>query len=429
MFRMKRRTALLMAGLSAGLTLYAAGQQTWAAPDQLDKPAGSPAVKNVILFVGDGMGTAHRDAIRLATKGITGELEMDNMPYSGLIHTNSADPKSFITDSAAAATAIATGVKTYNGAIAVDLQGKPVETILEQAKKAGKATGLVTTSQVTDATPAAFGAHTAKRSAQSDIAKQYIEQTKVDVILGGGEDYWYPAGQPGYYPDHPAEDPEEESKGTQGNLVERAKQLGYTYVRTADELKQAAGRKLLGLFANEEMFQQRPEGEGDVYNPVVPLPDMTKKALDVLSQNKKGFFLVVEEEAIDEMSHENNGPLMIKAGQQLDEAVAVAKQYAKRHRDTLVLVLADHECGGLTVETPGGTDESGDGKTISGEDGPFSIAHSSQTFALDWTTTGHTAADVPLTAMGPGAERFVGVYENTRIHDILEQVLFAKTRR
>ncbi|WP_339232768.1 alkaline phosphatase [Geobacillus sp. FSL W8-0032] len=429
MFRMKRRTALLMAGLSAGLTLYAAGQQTWAAPDQLDKPAGSPTVKNVILFVGDGMGTAHRDAIRLATKGITGELEMDNMPYSGLIHTNSADPKSFITDSAAAATAIATGVKTYNGAIAVDLQGKPVETILEQAKKAGKATGLVTTSQVTDATPAAFGAHTAKRSAQSDIAKQYIEQTKVDVILGGGEDYWYPAGQPGYYPDHPAEDPEEESKGTQGNLVERAKQLGYTYVRTADELKQAAGHKLLGLFANEEMFQQRPEGEGDVYNPAVPLPDMTKKALDVLSQNKKGFFLVVEEEAIDEMSHENNGPLMIKAGQQLDEAVAVAKQYAKRHRDTLVLVLADHECGGLTVETPGGTDESGDGKTISGEDGPFSIAHSSQTFALDWTTTGHTAADVPLTAMGPGAERFVGVYENTRIHDVLEQVLFAKTRR
>lgn len=325
MFRMKRRTALLMAGLSAGLTLYAAGQHTWAAPDKPDKPAGPPAVKNVILFVGDGMGTAHRDAIRLATKGITGELEMDDMPYSGLIHTNSADPKSFITDSAAAATAIATGVKTYNGAIAVDLQGKPVETILEQAKKAGKATGLVTTAQVTDATPAAFGAHTAKRSAQSDIAKQYIEQTKVDVILGGGEDYWYPAGQPGYYPDHPAEDPEEGSKGTQGNLVERAKQLGYTYVRTADELKQATDRKLLGLFANEEMFQQRPEGEGDVYNPAVPLPDMTKKALDVLSQNKKGFFLVVEEEAIDEMSHENNGPLMIKAGQQLDEAVAVAK--------------------------------------------------------------------------------------------------------
>lgn len=426
MFRSKRRTVLLIAGLSAGLTLYHASQVAWGAPTKQSKP---PEVKNVILFVGDGMGTAHRNAIRLATKGLSGELEMDSMPYRGLVHTNSADAKSFITDSAAAATAIASGVKTYNGAISVDRQGKPVETILEQAKKAGKATGLVTTAQVTDATPAAFAAHTASRSAQSDIAKQYIEQTKVDVILGGGEDYWYLDGNPGYYPDHPAEDPEEGSKGTQGNLVERAKQLGYTYVRTADELKQASGRKLLGLFANEEMFQHRPEGEGDVYNPVVPLPDMTKKALDVLSQNKKGFFLVVEEEAIDEMSHENNGSLMLKAGQQLDEAVAVAKQYAKRHRDTLVLVLADHESGGLTIETPGGADESGDGKTISGEDGPFAIAGSSQTFALDWTTTGHTAADVPLTAMGPGAERFTGVYENTRIHDILEELLFGKSKR
>ncbi|MGG3821047.1 alkaline phosphatase [Geobacillus thermodenitrificans] len=424
MFKSKRCAALLIATLSVGLTLNHGGQAVSAAPS---KPAKPPVVKNVIMLVGDGMGIAQRNAIRLATKGIDGELEMDSMPYSGLIHTNSADPKSFITDSAAAASAIATGVKTYNGAISVDLQGKPVKTILEQAKKAGKATGLVTTAQVTDATPAAFAAHTANRSTQSDIAKQYIEKTKVDVILGGGEDYWYPAGHPGYYPDT-AEDAEEGSKGTQGNLVERAKKLGYTYVRTADELKRAKGRKLLGLFANEEMFQKRSEGEGK-YNPVVSLPDMTKKAIDVLSKNKKGFFLVVEEEAIDEMSHDNNGSLMIKAGQQFDQAVAVAKRYAKHHPDTLVLVLADHESGGLTIETPGDADESEDSNTLSDENGPFAVAHSKQTFTLNWTTTGHTAAGVPLTAMGPGAKRFAGVYENTHIHDILETLLFGKRER
>ncbi|NUK30041.1 alkaline phosphatase [Parageobacillus sp. VR-IP] len=382
--------------------------------------------KNVIVFVGDGMGAVHRDAIRLATKGVNGELEMDDMPYSGIVHTNSADKKSFITDSAAAATAIATGVKSYNGAIGVDVNGKPVQTILEQAKEAGKSTGLVTTSQVTDATPAAFAAHVANRSSQSDIAKQYLENSKVDVILGGGEDYWYPSENPGEHPDHPSEDPSEASKGTQGNLVEKAKQLGYTYVSNADELRQAHSNKLLGLFANEEMFQQRPEGEGDVYNPVASLPEMTKKAIDILSKNKKGFFLLVEEEAIDEMSHENNAFLMLKAGQQFDKAVAIGKEYAKKHPDTLVIVLADHECGGLAIETANDTDESRDGKTLSSEDGPLPVAHSEQTFTIDWTTTGHTGVDVPLTAMGPGADKLTGVHENTHIHDVIIQAMRRK---
>ncbi len=229
------------------------------------------------FFVGDGMGTAHRNAIRLATKGIAGELEMDDMPYSGLVHTNSADSKSFITDSAAAATAIASGVKTYNGAISVDLQGKPVETILEQAKKSRQG-NRACHDRPSDGRHAGCVCRPHRQSLCPKRHRQAIHRTNESGChFGRGEDYWYPAGNPGYYPDHPAEDPEEASKGTQGNLVERAKQLGYTYVRTADELKQASGRKLLGLFANEEMFQQRPEGEGDVYNPVVSLPDMTKK--------------------------------------------------------------------------------------------------------------------------------------------------------
>ncbi|OZB93471.1 alkaline phosphatase [Paenibacillus sp. XY044] len=369
--------------------------------------------KNVILFVGDGMGTAARDAIRLSTVGVNGKLQMDDMPYVGLLRTHSTTT---VTDSAAAGTAIASGVKTYNGAVGVDANKKPVKTLLEIAKENGKSTGLVTTSQITDATPAAFASHVEDRSKQSDIAKQYLEK-KVDVLLGGGEDFWYPQGTPGPHPDQPAEDPTEGSKGTQGNLVEKAKQLGYQFVTNKEELSKAKNGRILGLFANEEMFQQREEGQGDLYNPTVPLVDMTKKALDTLSTNKKGFFLMVEEEGTDEMAHENNAKLTIKAGQELDKAVGAAKEFAKKNPDTLVLVLADHETGGLTIEEPDDKDESGDG--ISKEDGPFAIANSKDQFYVDWTTSGHSGVDVPLTAMGSRAELFAGVYENTYVHDAI----------
>ncbi|MGJ7913402.1 alkaline phosphatase [Neobacillus sp. LXY-1] len=377
--------------------------------------------KNVIVFVGDGMGAAHRDAIRLASVGLNGNLAMDDMPVSGEVHTSST---SVITDSAAAATAMASGVKTYNGAIGVDANKKPVKTILEMAKSAGKSTGLVTTSQITDATPAAFGAHVTDRSLQSDIAKQYLENSKVDVLLGGGEDFWYPAGNPGAYQDQPAKDPTEKSKGTQGNLVEEAKKLGYNYVTNESEMDKSKGSKLLGLFANEEMFEQREEGQGDLYDPVVSLPKMTEKAIDTLSKNKKGFFLMVEEEGIDEMAHENNAEKMLKAGRELDKSVAVAKEFAKKNPDTLVLVVADHECGGLAIEDVSSTDESGDG--ISKEDGPFSVANSSGKFILDWTTSGHGGVSVPLTATGAGAELLAGTYENTHIFDAVKKAMRLK---
>ncbi|NBD26309.1 alkaline phosphatase [Paenibacillus glycinis] len=382
--------------------------------------AASKQAKNVILFVGDGMGTAQRDAIRLATVGESGQLAMDDMPYLGLIHTSSTVP---VTDSAAAATAYASGVKTYNGAIGMDANKKNAKTIYEYAKEMGKSTGLVTTSQITDATPAAFASHVEDRAKQSDIALQYLTKTKVDVLLGGGEDFWYPAGQAGGFKDEPAEDPSEKSKGTQGNLVNKAKSLGYTYVKNKADMQKAKG-KLLGLFANEEMFQQRPEGEGDIYAPVVSLPDMTKKALDTLSTNKKGFFLMVEEEATDEMAHSNNAKLTIKAGQELDKSVRIAKNFAKAHPDTLVLVLADHETGGFSIEEVDANDESGD--KISKEDGPFAIANSKMNFVVDWTTSGHTAVDVPVTVMGTGAELFSGVYENTGIFTRLAQAMGIK---
>ena len=150
--------------------------------------------------------------------------------------------------------------------------------MLEEARRARKATGLVSDSQITDATPASFGAHIADRDKQSEVARQYIEDSKLDVILGGGEDYWYPEGDPGAYPDEPKVDLEEKSIGTEGDLVRKAQEGGYEYVTDASGLRAASGPLLLGLFANEEMFQQAPEGEGALYDPLVSLPEMTQKA-------------------------------------------------------------------------------------------------------------------------------------------------------
>ncbi|MNH84990.1 Alkaline phosphatase 4 precursor [compost metagenome] len=416
-FAVSLTTALLVTSL---VSIQAPGHaNATGKPAKAGQPTkASQQAKNVILFVGDGMGAAAREAIRLATVGLKGNLAMDSMPYSGLIHTSST---SVVTDSAASATAYASGVKTYNGAIGMDANKKSVKTILEYAKDAGKSTGIVTTSQVTDATGAAFASHVEDRKEQSQIALQYLTKSKVDVLLGGGEDFWFPAGEAGAFKDEPAEDPSEKSKGTQGNLVSKAKQLGYSYVTNKSDMQKAKGGKVLGLFANEEMFQQNEEGKGDLYNPVVSLPEMTKKAIDTLSSNKKGFFLMVEEEGTDEMAHENNAALTIKAGQELDKSVQVAKDFAKKNPDTLVLVLADHETGGFSIEAVDDKDESGDG--ISKEDGPFNIANSKDQFFVDWTTSGHTAVDIPITAMGRGAELFTGVYENTEIFNKMAKAM------
>lgn len=392
-----------------------------ASAPQVAAKAKAPQAKNVIFINGDGMGAAAREAARLNLTGLYGQLNMDKLTDSGQLTTTPDDPKAVITDSAAAATAWATGEKTYNGAISVDVDGNRLATLGQQAKSAGKATGLVTTAQVTDASPAAFFANSADRSKQDDIARQYLEVSKPDVILGGGEDWWLPKGTPGAFKDKPAEDPAEGSVGTQGNLINKAKKAGYSYVSSAKQLDKAKNGKILGLFSNEEMFQQRPEGQGDIYDPVVDLPTMTSKALGSLEKNKKGFFLMVEEEGTDEFAHSNNGAKVLQSMRQLEKTVAVARAYVATHPDTLLVVTADHETGGLAVEETDTADESGD--AISAEDGPFSIRGSEKKFYIDWTTSGHTSVDVAVTASGPLSDRFSGKHPNTYVHDVLSEVL------
>ncbi|WP_432488817.1 alkaline phosphatase [Kineococcus sp. SYSU DK018] len=398
-----------------------AGEQPGAQGDQ-------SKAKNVILFVGDGMGAAHRQAGRLALAGLDRDLYMDSLPVSGSVHTSPEEPEAFITDSAAGATAYATGLKTFNGAVGVDARGNAVPTILERASTAGKATGLVTTGQITDATPAAFAAHVSDRGEQSLIAEQYLTSSKPDVLLGGGEDWWLPEGTPGAFPDAPAEDVEEGSRSDRGNLLERARSEGYAYANSAESLQQAQGEKLLGLFANQEMFQQNPEGEGDIYDPVVSLEQMTTKALDVLAEDEEGFFLVVEEEGVDEFAHSNNGEKTIKAIDELDKAVLAARTFAEQDGETLVITTADHETGGLSIESVDDNDESGadEAEGISAEDGPFPIVGRQDGFVMDWTTSGHTGVDVPLTAYGPGSQLLTGTYENTYVHDAMVAALLGR---
>jgi alkaline phosphatase len=426
--RGRRRRAAAVAGAAALAAVLATALLSLAlSAGRGEAQDGSGEAKNVIFAMGDGMGQAHRDAIQLSKVGPYERLVMDRLPYEGMVGTNAADPETFVTDSAAGATSYATGVKTYNGAIGVDKDGEAVPTIIEKAKAAGKAVGIVTTSQVTDASPAGFAAHVEDRGEQSEIARQYIEETKVDVILGGGEDRWYPEGNEGAYPD----DPEggEESRSDRGNLVNRAKRLGYDYVSDPADLGDANGPKLLGLFANEEMFQQAPEGEGAEYSPDPTLRRMTSKAIETLSRDPQGFFLFVEEEAIDEMSHNNNAPLTLKSGRALDGTVSATRNFAERDGETLLIVTADHECGGLAIEGPddpefpdeSGGNEGSENANLSVEDGPFRAADSDYEFVMDWTTTGHTAVDVPLTATGPEAEKLTGNYENTEVFDVMNE--------
>jgi alkaline phosphatase len=360
--------------------------------------------RNVVLLIGDGLGGPHRDFLRLALAGPSGSLAMDRLDVAGEVATAPAGDE--VTDSAAAATAFATGVRTTNGNVGVSVDGEALTTVLELARDAGKATGLVTTSQVTDASPAAFAAHVTDRALQSEIAEQYLEDSRVDVILGGGEEEWL-AGEDAPEEDTPAEDDAGDGR-SHGDLVARAVELGYTHVSDAAGLAAASDDRLLGLFADEEMFEPGDEDEGR-YAPAVPLADMTRAALGVLDRREDGFFLVVEEEGIDEMAHHNNAALVLEAGRALESAVETALAFQAEHPNTLVVVAGDHETGGMEVTA------TAPGAPRTGEDGPFPVTDSDQQLWVDWATTDHTGAPTPITAGGPGAEAFEGEILNTQV--------------
>ncbi|HAY83461.1 MAG TPA: alkaline phosphatase [Chloroflexi bacterium] len=364
-------------------------------PTPTAEPAGPPGI---ILFIGDGMGAIHRQAATWLVSGKGGLLVMDNMPVHGLAQTASASNQ--VTDSAASATTMATGQLTYNGFVGVDPSNNPLSTILELAQVKGWSVGLVTTVQLAHATPAAFASHFPDRSNMPEIARQIMAHD-IQVLMGGGEDHFFSTAEDGCFP----------GKGLQkaGNdLVAQAVEAGYTYVCTAEALQAIDPTQedyLLGLFGGGEM---KPP-----FNP--PLSQMTQTAIQILSQDPDGFFLMVEAGQIDWAAHSNEARQTMQNTVSLDSAVAMAQIYALGNPNTLIIVTADHETGGMRLNQ--------DGAGSYRQDGPFSMP-SGESFWVDWSTTSHTADLIPVTAQGPYAEMLAGEYPLTQIFETMSTMLF-----
>jgi alkaline phosphatase len=290
--------------------------------------------KNIILLIGDGMGPSQFGAAWLYSNRVLGkELRMLEVMKDGRTAYMVNDTSdSTVTESAAAATQIACGVKVPARAAGMGTDGKtPCTTILEIAKAGGKATGLATTSGITDATPASFSAHVPHRSDEASVAAQELA-LGVDVLMGGRKIFFLPEASGG-----------ERKDGR--NLLDEAGKAGYAVVGTADELKQVSGGKILGLFNKGNMSYEIDRAKTQEPS----LAEMTQKTLQVLSKSPKGFFAMIEGGRIDHASHRNDAAATIQDVLAFDAAVGVALDFARKTPDTLLIVTADHETGGMAL--------------------------------------------------------------------------------
>jgi len=335
--------------------------------------------KNCIVMIGDGMGLAEACAASLAAYGVGGRLSFERMPIVGLVGTQSAS--SLVPDSGAAGTALASGVKTYNGAVNTDPAGRPVEPLFITAKRHGKRIGLVVTSSITHATPATFAANVPWRTMEDEIAVQLVERG-INVLFGGGLSFFLPRSHPSGV----------SLRRDERNLLAEAIARDYEVCLDPDHLTSATGERVLGLFA------LGPMPSADKARP--SLADMTRKALDLLSRGDEGFCLMVEGSQIDWRGHMNDFEGLLWETLEFDRAVACCLDFAARNGQTLVIVTADHETGGLGLS----------GKGNAG-------------LSARWTTHYHTAIRVPLWAYGPGCLKFAGVYENTEVPKKIAEIL------
>jgi alkaline phosphatase len=342
---------------------------TWAqSPVKSDKQK----PKNIILLIGDGMGLSQVSAGFYFNEETSNFTRFNNI---GLMRTSSS--AQLVTDSAAGATAFASGVKTYNGAVGFSNKNKPVPTVVEILSERGYATGVIATSSVVHATPAAFYAHVKSRRIYQQIAEQLVE-SELDFIAGGGDKFF--------------------AQRTDGkNLYEDFKAKGFD-VHTEALPERVSDKKQLIILAEDGM-PKMIDGRGDF------LPNSTKMALEYLSKTKKGFFLMVEGSQIDWGGHDNDSDYLIGEQIDFDKTIGIALDFAIKNGDTLVIVTADHETGGFNLSAKG--------------DNYFKIE---PTFA----TEGHSAALIPVFAYGPGSESFRGIYENTEIFHKMMKLLGKK---
>ena len=337
-------------------------------------PADNPKKPvNVILLVGDGMGLSQVSyALMMANE----RMAFERFKTLGLSKTSSASHK--ITDSAAGATAFSCGTRTYNGAIAVDVNKMPMTTILEMAEAKGFATGLVATCAITHATPAAFIAHQPSREMYEEIAADFLK-TDIDLFIGGGYDNFA-------------------KRKDSVNLIDKLVQKDYKVIRSEEELYMYTGNQKLAALIAPKHLPKMQEGRGNY------LANATQLAINNLAKNKTGFFLMVEGSQIDWGGHSNDAEYIRQETMDFDKAIAKALDFAEKDGNTLVIVTADHETGGFALS---GNEED---KTQNVIDPKF-------------ITKNHTGTMVPVYSYGPGSARLGGIYDNTWIFQVMKQTL------
>ena len=441
------------------------------------RAAQGPAPKYIFLFLADGGGIPHMEITRqynrvVHNEGMAISDKIMKEGYLGLITTHAAN--SLSTDSAAAATALASGCKAKIGALGMCADGSIPKTAGELAKEKNMRVGLITNSTIYDASPAAFVSHVPSRRNYVDILNRYLAFAP-DLLLGGGRDQFLPRGQSGG------------RRNDDTDLISSFTQKGYQYVTNKQALEQARPGKVLGLFSTADMsfeIDRDKKTEPSVY-------DMTQAAIRLLSEgNSRGFFVFIENENVDTAGHLSDVASLIRDYREFDRAVGLAYDFYRQHpRETLIIVTSDHETGGLgftialkDLSSTGadnqiaGTDEDlrkissipislrkavqilGPNPTAAAVDKlmndyfkGFVIAPEfkeaiinhrplSRTLFLDttahalgmmvanntqayWQTAGHTNHPVFVAALGPGAEKFRGYQDNTDFGKNLKAIL------
>ena len=322
--------------------------------------------KNIILLIGDGTGLNQITLSRMAISGVNSRLYIDQLPYSGISLTHSAD--NIITDSAAAATAWATGTKTKNKFISVTPNEKLLTSLTEALFEKGFLSGIVATSSITHATPAAFYAHVNNRYKEKIIASQ-LQISNINIAFGGGLNFF--------------------------DLGVTNDQIKYIYeLDELNNINTSSSKRIIGLFDNDGIRRapNRPSQQL-----------MTTKAIDILSKRTvecSGFFLMTEGSQIDWASHDNDASRMITEFRDFDLSIKSAVEFINTRDDTLLIVTADHETGGLQI-----------------------LKEDKDLVHIQWGTGSHTGIPVGIFSYGPGAELFTSTMDNTEIHTKILEII------
>ena len=410
------------------LIAFAAGGVFYFRHWVIQKPFG------IILFVGEGLAPGRLAMTRIYAAGADTPLALDLMPHMALLTNYSNDFAA--PDQAAAATALATGVKVNNRLIGCDSKGKSLPTLIEVAHQAGRATGLVTNANITDPTAAAFYAHTADQSDKSAIAHQIAESPQIDLVLGGGSDDFLPESKGGHRQD-------------ERDLMLEIRRNGFDLVRSKAELEAIPGwrrAKLFGVFSRAEMaYADHIEARTEQPS----LSDMVRRAVELLQFNRSGYFLVVDAGLMRKAAEKNNGEHALRETEELDRAIAVAQRYAGGK--SAIFVCGDVGIGGLSLNGypfrgdrgiavlglnsagdpwfswatgPNGGRYYGAAKLAAAQDPhptvPASPADQAQEPVAFYAPAAlNTVDDVFVLGSGPGAEALHGSMENTALFKII----------